>query len=182
MADSSSTAMEGLTWTKPGTAEAVTTTQSGMPTYDGQATGFQEWQVRVLAKYDAYEDKEDADALRKELASKVLDGLTGNALTAAMDLGREKVVAKNGVPNLVQKIKESLRGKTVLEVKDLYKEGARNNWPISQQKGEPMSSYTSRRRRWYNRFIGMDDTFKLPVRGYWWTCSWSTQDSQETSN
>ena len=87
MAACSSMAMEGLTCTKPGTAEAVTTTQSGMPTYDGQVTGFQEWQLKVLAKYDAYEDKEDADALRKELVSKVLDGLIGDALTAAMDLG-----------------------------------------------------------------------------------------------
>ena len=58
-------AMEGFTWTKPGTAEAVTTTQSA---HEGQATGFQEWQLRVMAKHDAYEDKEDADALRKELA------------------------------------------------------------------------------------------------------------------
>ena len=117
-----------------------------------------------MAKYDAYEDKEDVDALRKELASTVLDGLTGDALTAAMDIGREKVVAKDGIPTLVQKIKESLKGKKVLEMKDLYKEGGKSHGPMSRQKGEPMSSYTSMRRRWYNRLITIDETSKLPER------------------
>ena len=32
------------------------------------------------------------------MASKFLDGLSGDALTAAMDIGREKVVAKYGIP------------------------------------------------------------------------------------
>ena len=98
------TAMEGLTWVKPGT-EPITafTTKSGMPQYDGSAHGFQEWSFRVLAKHDAFSDKEkdDRHQSRKELASKVLEGLSGDALNIAMDLGREKVVTDEGVPSMV---------------------------------------------------------------------------------
>ena len=158
-------AMEGLAWIRPG-AELTTnlTTKSGMPQYDGSAHGFQEWRFRVLAKNDAFsaKEKDDRDQSRKELASKVLEGLSGDALNTIMDLGRETVVSPDGVTKMVEAIKESITGKKVIEVKDLYREGTRQGGLLSRQRGEPMPSYISRRRRWHSRLLQLDPTYKLP--------------------
>ena len=106
--------MEGLTWVRPGPEPVVNlTTKSGMPQYGGSAHGFQEWSFRVLAKHDAFsaKEKDDGEQSWQELASKVLEGLTGDALNTVMDLGREQVVSADGVPKMVSAIKESITGK-----------------------------------------------------------------------
>ena len=50
-------------------------TKSGVPVYDGSASGFFEWEFRTLLKLQACADDEE----RKKLGARVCEGLTGEA-------------------------------------------------------------------------------------------------------
>eukprot|EP00974_Lingulodinium_polyedra_P087711 8503778-Lingulodinium_polyedra.AAC.1 len=65
--------------------------KQGIPVYDGSAIDYEEWKFRVMARWTALATKADEyrSQDRKELAAKVLDGLRGDALSAAMDMGLE---------------------------------------------------------------------------------------------
>ena len=54
-------------------------TKSGVPVYDGNAGGFFEWESRTLARYHSTE-KTDL----WKLGSRLVEGLTGEALKVAM--------------------------------------------------------------------------------------------------
>ena len=114
-----SAVMDGLVWRKA-TTEQIQTTKSGMPIYNGSAIGFREWRFRVMGKFDAVSRRDDAEAQKCEVAAKVLDGLTDDAMAVAMDLGRSKLVAPDGLPTLVTAIESAISGKRIAEAKGFF--------------------------------------------------------------
>ena len=83
--------------------EGLQNDKAGQPIYSGTAGLYEEWKFRVMAKWDAMAGLKEEDRIskRKDLASKVLDALRDDAMKIAMDLGRETLVAEDGVPKLV---------------------------------------------------------------------------------
>ena len=59
-----------------------------------------------MAKYVSFAglDAKGRDNRRTELASKVMDALRDDAMKIAMDLGRQELIAADGVPKLVENI------------------------------------------------------------------------------
>ena len=66
-----------------------------------------------------------------------------------MDLGRDVVVAPDGVLRIAETIKASWAGKLESATKELYREGGKKDGVWARVPGESMASYVSRRRRWY---------------------------------
>ena len=60
-----------------------------------------------MAKWDALDKAkpEEKDGKRTELASKVTDALRDDAMKIAMDLGREQLIAPDGIPTLVNMVR-----------------------------------------------------------------------------
>ena len=67
----------------------------------------------------------------------------------------------NGLDFLVQKVQERLFPQRTAEVRELLKQGMRIGGPMSRVPGEPMTSYISRRRRWWTLVHEMDNTLEL---------------------
>ena len=92
--------------------DIVQQTKAGLPYYDGNPYDFGQWHFVVMGKFDAYASKKDIDARdqdRIELSVKVIEGLKDDALKCAMDLGRDVVVAPDGVLRIAEAIKANSR-------------------------------------------------------------------------
>ena len=141
--------------------DAVALSKTGIPFYDGSAMMFDEWKFRVSAKKAALEGKEAAEKKQglMDLAARILDGLSGDAFSAATDIGIEKLVSEEGVDLLVERIRQGLTGKKILEAKDLYKEGLRDDGILVWSIGESMASYGTRRIRWARKLKELDSDY-----------------------
>ena len=128
--------------------------RQGMTVFAGDAASFHEWQFRLQIKNPA-------------LTAKVVDALRGEALSCAMEIGLAKLMEANGLDLLVQKVQERLFPQRTAEARELLKQGMRFGGPMSRVPGEPMTSYISRRRRWWTLVHEMDNTLELgdTVRG-----------------
>ena len=78
-----------------------------------------------------------------------------------MEIGLAKLMGANGLDLLVQKVQERLFPQRTAEARELLKQGMRIGGPTSRVPGEPMTSYISRRRRWWNLVHEMDNTLEL---------------------
>ena len=83
--------------------EGLQNDKLGYPIYTGTASHFEEWQFRVMGKWDALAKDKDCDQTRTELASKVSDALRDDAMKISMDLGLGKLIQADGVPKLVER-------------------------------------------------------------------------------
>ena len=103
----------------------IESNKQGIPLYDGSAISYEEWKFRVMARWTALGAKpeEHRNQDRKELAAKILEGLSGDALNVAMDMGLTDVIEADGIPNLVTNIKKTIAGNAFLEAKEIYREG-----------------------------------------------------------
>ena len=152
-------ALEGLLY---GTGrEGLLNDKLGYPIYTGTASLFEEWQFRVMGKWDALAGDKDKDLRRTELASKVSDALRDDAMKIAMDLGRPELISADGVAKLVEMMRESVNVKRELEATELYKEGGKQKGVLSRQYGESMLSYVFRRRRWWSRLRTLDPKYNM---------------------
>ena len=118
-----------------------------------------------MGKFDAYASKggvEVRDQDRIELSVKVIEGLKDDALKCATDLGRDVVVAPDGVLRIAEAVKASWAGKLEIATKELYREGGKKDGVLARVPGESMASYVSRRRRWYRSLTTLDKTFSIP--------------------
>ena len=82
-------------------------TKAGLPYYAGNPYDFEQWHFVVMGKYDTYASKRDKEVQeqdRIELSVKVIEGLKDDALKCAMDLGRDVVVAPDGVLRIAEAI------------------------------------------------------------------------------
>ena len=95
------------------------------------------------------------------LTAKVVDALRGEALSCAMEIGLAKLMESNGLDLLVQRVQERRFPQRTAEARELLKQGMRIGGPMSRVLGEPMTSYISRRRRWWTLVHEMDNTLEL---------------------
>ena len=150
--------LEGLTF---GAQEALPETRSGMPLYSGSAHRFTEWKFKVKNRMRAVEAVQDAEIkVQKQatLVSSVIDALSDDALKIAMDMSEEELAAATATQDLMNKIEDHTSRFKIDEARELHRAGTRTTGPLCRQNGEPMSSYISRRRRWYKRLRAMDPT------------------------
>ena len=154
--------LEGLIW-KPN-AGSVQETRAGALLYDGSAAGYPEWKFRVSTKLTSAK-KTEKEELRKEklaeLASKITDGLIGEAMKVAMDIGPETPAEEEGVEKLIEALELHIVTSKSDEACDLYHAGTQVDGKLARQYGESMMSYVARRLRWYNRLTLMDENTKV---------------------
>ena len=132
-------------------------TKSGVPVYDGSASGFFEWEFRTLLKLQACADDEE----RKKLGARVCEGLTGEAFKCAMDIGLVELGKENGVQQLVARLRTLIFPQQSSEARELYKIGQQKHGPLSRQQSESMTSYIQRRKRWWQLLTQMDKTLAM---------------------
>ena len=130
--------------------------RQGMTVFAGDAASFHEWQFRLQIKKSLC----TADELLA-LTAKVVDASRGEAVSCAMEIRLAKLMEANGLDLLVQKVQERLFPQRTAEARELLKQGMRNGGPVSRVPGEPMTSYISRRRRWWTLVHEMDNTLEL---------------------
>ena len=123
--------------------DTVQQTKAGLPYYDGNPYDFEQWHFVLMGKFDAYASKKDVevrDQDRIELSVKVIEGLKDDALKCAMDLGRDVVVAPDGVLRIAEAIKASWAGKLEIATKELYREGGTKDGVLARVPGESMGT------------------------------------------
>ena len=77
-------------------------TKFGFLVYAGDdVRNFHEWEFRAMTRWNQTKDDE-----KKDLASKFLDSLRGEAYIAADDLGTEILFDKNNIPKVIEACKE----------------------------------------------------------------------------
>ena len=130
--------------------------RQGMTVFAGDAASFHEWQFRLQIKKSLCTAEE-----LPALTVKVADALRGDPLSCAMEIGLAKLMEANGLDLLVQKVQERLFPQRTAEARELLKQGMRIGGPMSRVPGEPMTSYISRRRRWWTLVHEMDNTLEL---------------------
>ena len=90
-----------------------------------------------------------------KLMGDVIDGLRGDALNAAMDLG-PVLHRQDGLTSLATKVERIVIQFKQEEAKALFREGTITHGLISRQPSESMQQYVVRRKRWYDRLKIMD--------------------------
>ena len=131
-------------------------TRQGMTVFAEDAASFHEWQFRLQIKKSLCKAEE-----LPALTAKVVDALRGEALSCAMEIRLAKLMEANGLDLLVQKVQERLFPQRTAEARELLKQGISIGGPMSRVSGEPMTSYISRRRRWWTLVHEMDNTLEL---------------------
>ena len=119
--------------------DTVQQTKAGLPYYDGNPYDFEQWHFVVMGKYDAYASKKDVEVQtqdRIELSVKVIEGLKDDALKCAMDLGRDVVVAPDGVLRIAEAIKASWAGNSRSQRKSPTVKAVRRteSWHVFQER------------------------------------------------
>ena len=134
--------------------------EKGIFQFDGSPSHFHEWEFRTKMKVNgAVEDKD-----RKLVASKVIEGLFGEALSLAMDLGTEALFEESGIEKLIARIKEHIFPNTRAEARELYHAGLREHGSLSRQNGESVVSYISRRRIWWTLLTKLDSEIQMSAK------------------
>ena len=76
-----------------------------------------------------------------------------------MNFGQGKLNRLYGIQDLVEIIRSTIRESKDDEISELYQMGAMATGPLCRQRGEPMTSYISRRSRWWVRIMDLDPPF-----------------------
>ena len=95
-----------------------------------------------------------------KLGSRLVEGLTGEALKVAMVMGHNELSKDTAVPTLVARVKKHIFPLASAEARELYKMGQRAG-TLSRQPGESMISYVERRRRWWDMLKKLDPKIDL---------------------
>ena len=103
--------LEGLTY---GSQETLGETRSGVPLFDGTAHGLNEWRFKVanrMREIEAipFDQAETKIQQLHQLVSKVVDGLSDEALKVAMDLSEDQLAAPEAIDILVEAMTEHVR-------------------------------------------------------------------------
>ena len=93
--------------------------------------------------------------------TRVVEGLRGDAFDVARDLGEEVLCAENGLIALVDAMRTSVFPLKAQEAKELFKQGTKPGGLLSRQAGESMTSYVSRRKRWWRLLTHLDHEIML---------------------
>jgi len=132
-------------------------TKGGSYIYDGSVARFHEWEFRTMARIGGLTE---ADDVRKAI-NRVIEGLRGDAFDLAMDIGREKLMTIEGITALLDMIRKTIFPIEAQEAKILFAMGQKPHGPLSRQANESMTSYSSRRRRWWKMVKKLDKDMNL---------------------
>ena len=130
-------------------------TKFGFLVYAGDVRNFHEWEFRAMTRWNQTKDDE-----KKDLALKFLDSLRGEAYIAAEDLGTEILFNKDNIP-VIEAVRKNLFPLVEQESKELYRLGTQIGGILSRQAGESMTSYLSRRNRWWRKLKQLDDKVQI---------------------
>ena len=122
--------------------------RAGIMVYDGAPQRFNEWKFQTEMEIEAAIIDRD-DKKRREKTADIVKALRKDAFDIAMDMGKEDLMKKDGIPNLIVAIGRNAFPRQVTEAKDLYKAGHSETGILSRQSGESIPSYINRRRRWW---------------------------------
>ena len=145
--------------------------EDGQAGHDGQGDGDQEEErsdyasPRVAPRFPgSVEDEQlsgEIDSLRAELVQKVLEGLRGDAYLTAQDLGVETLMKDGGIETLIATLKKTIFPLQSLEAKELFRVGQMQQGLLSRQTGESVTSFISRRRRWWRQVKELDSNMLI---------------------
>ena len=152
--------MEGLYFQADGRGKELHETRAGIPQFSGTAYLLPEWKFKVLRKRAALNTINN-DELREEklaeLMSKIIDGLTDDALRVSMDLGESALSATDGIDTLVKAMEAMVGEFKEDEARELFHLGTKSEGAMTRQTGESMTSYITRRKRWFSRLKSIDN-------------------------
>ena len=123
----------------------VDETKAGTFIYDGSSARYHEWVFRVGMRMACAKDDEKAKYM-----SQVVDALRGDAALVAMDLGTEVLLKPDGFQKLSEAMRDNVFPQARAEAKERYRAGHKVRGHLARQHNEPMVSYVSRRRRWWD--------------------------------
>ena len=83
----------------------VEESSKGVIVYDGRPAEFFDWEFRTTLKYEILKTENDAGK-RVKIINQVIDGLRGDALQTAQDLGIPELIKDAGLDVLVKAIKD----------------------------------------------------------------------------
>ena len=102
----------------------------------------------------------EIESMRAELVQKVLEG--GDAYLVAQDLGvYSKLMEDDGIDQLIMALKKMIFPLQALEAKELFRVGQQIAGPLARQTGGSVTSYISRRRRWWRQVQELDNPMTL---------------------
>ena len=134
----------------------VAVTEAGTFIDDGSAARYHEWVLRVGVRMAAVKDDDKAKHI-----SQIVDALRGGAALVALDLGTEALLESDGLEKLATALRDNVSPQARAEAKELYRTGHKKHGHLARQHNEPMVSYVSRRRRWWELLQKLDSTIKL---------------------
>lgn len=116
---------------------------------------FFEWEFRTMTRYHGTDDED-----KWKLGSRVVEGLSGEALKVAMTFGFSKLTESDAIPKLIEQMRGHIFPMSSAEARELYRAGQRPG-VLSRQSGEPMISDVQRRRRWWELLRQLDPKLSM---------------------
>jgi hypothetical protein len=149
-------------------------TKTGSFVYHGDAANFHEWEFRTRLRSHGKRGDQYVD-----IASKVVDGLRGEAFVVAQEIGLDViwtagvlgrdptledegiVAVPSGIEQLVTAMRERVFPYTTHEAKELFRQYIKQSGALARQSGESISKYISRRQRCWKLLRELDPTLEL---------------------
>ena len=140
--------MEGLTFHSDSRGKELHKIRAGIPHFSGSAFLLPEWKFKVLRKKATINLIKD-DGMREEklaeLTSKIVDGLSDDALRVSMALGEQVLSKTIGIDDLIKALEDVVGASEEDEARELFHVGTKAAGPLTRQTGESMTSYITRR-------------------------------------
>ena len=126
--------------------KGIEESSKGMIIYDGRPAEFFDCEFRINLKIEILKTETDAGK-RVKIINQITDGLRGDALQTAQDMGVPALIKEDGIKELVKSMMAMVFPQKNLEAKELYDLGHQKAGLLCRQRGESMLSYTGRRKR-----------------------------------
>ena len=124
--------------------------------YSGEPTEYYNWEFRAKARIAGTKKEE-----RPLVTARLVEGLQGDAFQVARDIGLSKLEGESGFELLCSRLRSVIFPLQKQEAKELLRLGQMSGSILSRQSGEPMSSYISRRKRWWQTLKELDDSIDM---------------------
>ena len=131
-------------------------TRTGAKIYFGDAASFHEWEFRTRLRIAGKTGDPHIEAM-----STVCDGLRGDAIVAAEEVGFDNLCdivdgRPCGIDTLIQHMRGMVFPLTENESTELFRQYCRPGGPLSRQNGKSMKWYVSRRRCCWTLMVQVD--------------------------
>ena len=128
--------------------------------YNGHPADFKDWQFRTEMKATLARSDE---AKAPKYVQEVMQGLGGEALQLARDIGVKDLCKKDGIDELMKKMQKLVFPTLRQEASQLYSIGHEKGGILSRQTSpcEPIASYIERRTQWWKLMKEHDPTVQI---------------------